>query len=328
MTAFRPLLASGKTGWPWQAALPVPAHPGGEWPRICIVTPSFNQGPFLEAALRSVLLQNYPNLDYRVMDGGSSDESLSILERYSPWLTAWVSEPDEGQSAAINRGWRESEGEILAYLNSDDLYLPGALWKVAEYARQFPQAAFWIGETQVCDINLRPVGLLRPHIPSSPGDLTLINRQKWAFPQQSSFWRRSLLEQTGFLREELHYVMDRELFYRVCRIGTGQVISANQPLAISRIQPQAKSIHNLLDLYREDKVALLMQTDGKWHNDLYRRWQARRFLGFGYLRLAQKNLPENRALALFYFLAAAWKDPQRLLSRAFYGEVSRIFHLF
>jgi len=323
---MKPLPESPQPGWPWQpetAPKPKPSSIGTEWPRISIVTPSFNQGKFLEACIRSVLLQGYPNLEYRVMDGGSSDESVSILKRYSPWLTSWVSEPDAGQSAAINRGWRESSGEIIAYINSDDLYLPGAFWQVAQYAQKFSQAGFWIGSTQVCSADLSPLGLLKPRIPSLTCDLTLINRREWAFPQQSCFWRRSALKQAGFLREELHYVMDRELFYRLCRITSGQVIPA--ALAVSRAQNEAKSIRHMLEMYREDRLALKMQNDNRFWPNLYRRWQARRFLGFGYLRQAKNTLKKHRAQASLYFALAAWYDPQRLLERSFYGELSRLF---
>ena len=120
----------GKTGWPWteeSAALPPSISDGREWPRITIVTPSFNQGQFLEETLRSVLLQRYPNLEYFVLDGGSSDNSQEIIKKYSPWLTYWMSEPDGGQSAAINRGLKLATGFFAGWVNSDDLLHRDAL---------------------------------------------------------------------------------------------------------------------------------------------------------------------------------------------------------
>src|SRR5215207_3259660 len=125
----------GKTGWPWteEAATPAEAPPRGRaWPRISVVTPSLNQAEFLEQTIRSVLLQGYPNLEYIVMDGGSRDGSLAVIEKYAPLLTHWESRPDRGQGHAINKGWRQCTGEILCWLNSDDLYLPGALRVVSE----------------------------------------------------------------------------------------------------------------------------------------------------------------------------------------------------
>lgn len=104
-----------------------------EWPKISIVTPSYNQGEFIEETIRSVLLQNYPNLEYLVIDGGSTDKTLDILKKYAPWLYYWVSEKDQGQADAINKGFDKASGQILAYLNSDDLYLPGTLHTVATH---------------------------------------------------------------------------------------------------------------------------------------------------------------------------------------------------
>jgi len=120
----------GKMGWPWtEESRPLlPSMPDGkEWPRITIVTPSFNQGAFIEETLRSVLLQGYPNLEYIVMDGGSTDTSVEIIKKYSPWISCWVSEPDSGQSDAINRGLQAGSGLFATWINSDDLLCKNAL---------------------------------------------------------------------------------------------------------------------------------------------------------------------------------------------------------
>src|SRR5579862_8824120 len=100
------------------------------WPRITVVTPSFQQGRFLEETIRSVLGQGYPNLDYIVIDGGSTDQSVEIIQKYAAQLSYWVSEPDHGQANAVNKGFQRSTGEILGWLNSDDLLLPGALFTI------------------------------------------------------------------------------------------------------------------------------------------------------------------------------------------------------
>src|SRR5437588_6081454 len=123
-----------KTGWPWTIEtppLPVVRPDGSCWPRISIVTPSYNQGQFIEETIRSVLLQGYPDLEYIIIDGGSQDESVEIIKKYEPWLTYWVSEQDRGQSHAINKGFDRSTGLILGWLNSDDVLLPNALATVA-----------------------------------------------------------------------------------------------------------------------------------------------------------------------------------------------------
>jgi glycosyltransferase involved in cell wall biosynthesis len=105
--------------------------PGQSWPKISIVTPSFNQGSYLEKTIRSVLLQGYPNLEYVIIDGGSTDQSVDVIKKYAQWIDFWVSEKDQGQSNAINKGLARSSGELLGWLNSDDYYLPGALFKIA-----------------------------------------------------------------------------------------------------------------------------------------------------------------------------------------------------
>jgi len=125
---------SGKTGWPWieeSPQLPETMPDGSLWPKISIVTPSLNQVQFLEETIRSVLLQGYPDLEYLIIDGGSRDDSIDIIKKYEQWLYFWISEPDTGQTEAINKGLKIITGKIFGWLNSDDLYLPGALPSVA-----------------------------------------------------------------------------------------------------------------------------------------------------------------------------------------------------
>ena len=122
---------AGKTGWPWTEesapSLP-PTRPAGQpWPRITVVTPSFNQAVFLEATIRSILLQGYPDLEYYVLDGGSKDGSVDIIKKYAPWLTYWFSGPDGGQSSAINRGLELGSGLFATWINSDDMLCKNAL---------------------------------------------------------------------------------------------------------------------------------------------------------------------------------------------------------
>jgi glycosyltransferase involved in cell wall biosynthesis len=135
-----PSAPAGPEAWPWS----VPKHdppllqvPGMQLPKISLITPSFNQAAYLEETIRSVLLQRYPNLEYIIVDGGSHDDSVDIIKKYEPWLASWSSGPDEGQSDAINRGFRISSGDIVSWLCSDDLLRPNALWKVAfEFMRE------------------------------------------------------------------------------------------------------------------------------------------------------------------------------------------------
>lgn len=125
----------GRRGWPWtedESTREVSQMRSRNCQRISIITPSFNQGEYIEETIRSVLLQEYPNLEYIVIDGGSTDNTVPIITKYERWLSYWVSEKDRGQTHAINKGFRRATGEILAWLNSDDVYAPGALSYVSE----------------------------------------------------------------------------------------------------------------------------------------------------------------------------------------------------
>src|SRR5882672_2272557 len=153
---------AAKVGWPWTEAtdsLPELRSNGQPWPKVTIVTPSYNQGEFLEETIRSVLLQGYPNLEYIIIDGGSTDRSVEIIRRYEKWLAHWVSERDRGQSDAINKGFSRSTGDICAYLNSDDVYLPHALLSVARLFEKHPDAALLYGDCQLIDESSRVVDL-------------------------------------------------------------------------------------------------------------------------------------------------------------------------
>ncbi len=129
----------GKTGWPWtseSAVMPERMMNGRHWPTISIVTPNYNYAHFLEATIRSILLQGYPNLEYVIIDDGSTDESMEVIEKYGPWLSSYETGPNQGQYEAINRGFAKTTGPIMAWLNSDDMYLPDALG-VGRYFRHY-----------------------------------------------------------------------------------------------------------------------------------------------------------------------------------------------
>jgi len=207
-----PAPPSGKTGWPWTdaAAAAVPAMPGGRpWPRISIVTPSFNQGRFIEETIRSVLLQRYPAVEYFVMDGGSDDETLSVIRKYEPWTAEWVSEKDRGQSHAINKGMALAHGEIVAYLNSDDVYLPGAFVSAAN-ALGWGGAAWCTSDAEVTDASSNVVHHYVSHVPRSW--ISQISRLKITTPQPATFWTRALWDACGPFDEEMFYSFDFDLF--------------------------------------------------------------------------------------------------------------------
>ena len=148
-----PPAPAGCKGWPWTEGpelVPDTGPDGRSWPVISIVTPSFNQGRFLEETIRSVLLQGYPSLEYIVMDGGSTDDSVDIIRKYEPWLMFWASGPDQGQSDAINKGFERATGAIWGYINSDDLYEPDALRTAAEIFLSGAEVHLVAGTTGAC----------------------------------------------------------------------------------------------------------------------------------------------------------------------------------
>lgn len=179
-------------------------------PKISIVTPSFEQGIYLEKTIQSVLSQNYSNLEYVVKDGGSKDSSKQVLERYKDKLSYWASEPDTGQSQAINLGFAHTTGEIMAWLNSDDLLLPGALAFVADYFNTHPEIDVIYGNRLLIDENDMEIG--RWILPGHSGQAL-----SWAdfIPQETMFWRRSIWEKVGGqIDESFRFAMDWDLLIR------------------------------------------------------------------------------------------------------------------
>ena len=196
-------------------------------PKISIVTPSFNQGEFLDECIDSVLSQNYPNLEYIIMDGGSTDNSVEIIKKYEKYLTYWQSKPDSGQYAAINEGFKKTTGEIMAWLNSDDKYHPGSFWIVAQVFHYFPHIEWILGRPTAWDEK----GLLDfvfDSLPQWSREKYLKRQFEESFIQQeSTFWRRSLWEKTGAgLQTDLKYAADFELWARYFRFAQIYIVDA------------------------------------------------------------------------------------------------------
>jgi glycosyltransferase involved in cell wall biosynthesis len=196
---------------------------GSPWPRISIVTPSYNQGRFIEETMRSVLLQGYPDLEYIVMDGGSTDHTVEIIRPYEPWLAYWVSERDRGQTQAINKGMERATGEIVAWLNSDDLYLPGALARVASVWEQ--GQTHWLVGKVVIGKSLGSPDNQTLRISSSrafleiAGGWLLKGRHRRTFTQPEVFISRRAWTAVGGLFERLSLLMDYHLWAKLSAQG-------------------------------------------------------------------------------------------------------------
>jgi glycosyltransferase involved in cell wall biosynthesis len=205
-----------KTGWLWtegSLAIPPTMPNGNPWQKISIITPSYNQGHFLEKTIRSVLLQGYPNLEYIVIDGGSTDNSVEIIKKYEPWLTYWVSESDRGQADAINKGFARATGQIFAWLNSDDIYLPNALQLVAEKFSQEPEVGALVGIGHKVDESDRIV-----YTPPRGPELNFQSFLDWRkshFMQPSCFFTREAWQTCGPLNESLNYCLDVDLWLKI-----------------------------------------------------------------------------------------------------------------
>ncbi len=208
----------GRAGWPWTeevSSLPDTMPDGSPWPRVSIITPSYNQAPFLEETIRSVLLQGYPDLEYLIIDGGSTDGSVKIIRKYEPWLAYWASEKDRGQSHAINKGWARATGETVAWLNSDDYYQPGIMGAPVLELAMHPEAVLVYGDCRLVTDMSEYMRTWKAGV-CSPRSLLLDDNQ---IPQQSTFIRASALSASGGVNERLHYTMDHELWVRLGVLG-------------------------------------------------------------------------------------------------------------
>jgi len=236
---------------------------GRPMPKISIVVPSFNQGRFIGATLQSIIDQNYPDLELIVIDGGSKDETVEVIQQYASHIDWWVSEPDSGQTAAINKGFARSSGEIMAWINSDDLAAPGAVFRVAEWFAAHPETDVVYGDRLLIDENGDEVSrwILPPH-----------SRRvlDWAdfIPQETLYWRRSAWDKVGArLDESFRFAMDWDF---LLRLSSKQVNFKHLPFFLGMFR-----------VHLNQKTSSQMSSVGQQEMQLLRR----RALGYAPTRL-------------------------------------------
>ncbi len=241
-------------------------------PLVSIITPSFNQARFLEQTIQSVLSQDYPNIEYIIVDGGSTDGSLEIIQKYATRLAWWVSEPDQGQTDAINKGFARARGEVLAWLNSDDTYEPGAVSAAVAYLQAHPEAGMVYGEANFIDEHGRVIGRFN----AKQASYRRLRRGAVYIPQQAAFFRASLWQQVGPLDPSFYFAMDYDLWVRLARVSELHYCPG-QVWANFRLHGAAKSIAEddrcwpeMLRIHRRD--------GGGWLSIIMLRYLVRRLL--------------------------------------------------
>ena len=285
-------------------------------PAITIITPSFNQAGYLEQTMRSVLDQGYPKLQYIVVDGGSRDGSPEIIARYADRLAWWTSEPDRGQVHAINKGLARVEGEVFAFLNSDDLYLPGALAAVGAHFSAHPECDWLCGDTLFFGEG-HETRLFEAIVPTSAGQAL-----SWAAhaPQPGMFWRRRVL--TGEIRgfdERWNYCFDHEFYVRLLLAGH-RCRHLPVPLAAYRLHAESKTVSSSECFDREfDEIARAYEDRLAGRE---RRWtRSTRIFRASY---AASTRGEAEAAARLLLTALA-EYPESLATRLFWGCLRRWF---
>jgi len=298
-----------------------------DYPRITIVTPSYQQAQYLEQTIDSVLSQGYPNLEYIVIDGGSTDGSVDIIKRHEKHLAYWVSEKDKGQTHAINKGMERATGSILAYINSDDFYLPGALSLVADLFIADPDLDLVYGRCRFVDEAGNKIG---EHLGSINNfenivDLWGVWWNKLQIIQPEAFWSRRIADRVGPFHEDLFFVMDFEYWTRIFR-AEGKVGKIDTEVASFRFTPHQKTKRveevrdELLRVVQKllwDNTAPISASrrfalQGKWLFDEVFRKQADRSVAGG----------DSRTLRWLRLLGLSLRHPQLLFSSSFRDHLS------
>lgn len=282
------------------------------FPKISIITPSYNQGQFLEQTILSVLNQNYPNLEYIIIDGGSTDNSVEIIKRYEKHLTYWVSEKDRGQSHAINKGFKIATGDILGWINSDDYLANDALKYVADTLSD--QYVWCVGLCQGVDSEGNYLQSYLPDQIHSKDDwvIRFSKGVTYSLPQPSTFYKKSVLEKTGLLDEKLHYVFDHYFFFKIYD-HFSEPIYLNQILSFFRLHNASKTVSSEFKFKIEGNlIASELNTNHRLEKQIERNRSLLEFYSF-----------IEQSPSLLSTICYGLKHPNLLITRFYLGYLKQ-----
>ena len=315
-----------KKGWPWTETSKQQfgeVRVNKSWPKISIITPSYNQAQYLEETIRSVLLQGYPNLEYIVIDGGSNDGSEEIIKKYEPWLTYWESEKDKGQSHAINKGFAKSTGEILAWINSDDYYMPGAFFLAADAMTK----SDWVtGKT----ILMNSQGENTTIISAEGEELTKFDRCfknnssfNFRISQPSHFWSREMIENVGLINEGYHFGMDFDWMMRAMALGY-QPTFIDNVISCIRYHPDTKT-SNQAEKFALERARSITRLGLSGKLKLFPSIKLARFYYARYLRgISDRLFDENRKSLSVIVTLSAWLITSKKIGENYYSRLKRV----
>ena len=255
-------------------------------PLVTIVTPSYNQAAYLEKTICSVLEQDYPNIEYIIMDGGSTDESAQIISKYADRIGYWESTPDNGQTDAINKGFSCAHGKILAWLNSDDVLYPHAVSEAVAFLTEHPEVGMVYGDCDFIDAKGRVIGQFK----ACQTDLKKLRRGFVHIPQQASFWRADLWKKVGPLDDTIFFAMDYDLWLRLAEVSELRY-QKGKPWAAFRLHENAKTV-SADDRCWPDMLRIHRRNGGSAFSLLYCKYLLRKVLA-PLIRKRRRNMFEN-----------------------------------
>ena len=250
--------------------------------KVSIITPSFNQVDYIKSTIQSVLSQTYPHIEYFIIDGGSDDGSVDIIKAYQDKLAGWISEPDKGQTDAINKGFALATGEIIAWLNSDDTYHPRAIEQAVAFLNDYPDVGLVYGDANYIDKHGEVIG----RFPAAQTSLRQLRRGYVHIPQQAAFFRKILWDRVGPLDPDFFFAMDYDLWVRLAGITNIQYVKSTW--ANFRLHQDAKTI-SADDRCWPEMLKVHYRNGGKWFSVIQMKYYLRK-MAAPLLRYKRKKL--------------------------------------